>query len=69
MVTRFRPRDGSESLSLRFAFVSICAAGLLLLGLPAQAQRQVLQTRSAALPKARPVRFAAANHASYEHTL
>jgi hypothetical protein len=27
MVTRSRPRDGSENLSIRFAFVSICAAG------------------------------------------
>jgi subtilase family serine protease len=55
MVTGSRSKDGSENLSLRFAFVSICTAGLLLLGLPAQAQRQVLQTRSAAPPKARPV--------------
>ena len=55
MVARSRPTDGSESLSLRFAFASICAAVLLLLALPARAQRQVLQTRSAAPPKARPV--------------
>ena len=55
MVTRSRPKDGSDNLSPRFAFVSICTVGLLLLGLPAQAQRQVLETRSAAPPKARPV--------------
>jgi len=43
MVTRSRSEDGSENLSLRFAFVSICTAGLLLLGLPAQAQRQTVR--------------------------
>ena len=48
MVTRSRPRDGFENLSIRFAFVSICTAGLLLLGLPAQAQRQTV--RSITLP-------------------
>lgn len=53
MVTRSRLTDGSENLSFRLAFASICATGLLLLALPARAQRPVLQTRSAAPPKAR----------------
>ena len=42
MVTRSRSEDGSENLWLGFAFVSICTAGLLLVGLPAQAQRQTV---------------------------
>jgi hypothetical protein len=46
---------GREDYSLRFALVSICAASLLLLGVPAHAQRQVLQTQVAAPPKAQPV--------------
>ncbi len=53
MVTR--SEDSRENGSLRFVLVAICAASLFLLGVPAQAQRQVLKTRMAAPPNARPV--------------
>jgi subtilase family serine protease len=49
-----RSMGSCNSRSLRFALGSICTASLLLLGVPAHAQRQVLQTRMAA-PKAQPV--------------
>lgn len=49
-----RSKGAHKSPSLRFARLSICAVSLLLLSVPAQAQRHVLQTRMGA-PKARPV--------------
>lgn len=51
-----------ENYSLRFALVSICAASLLLFGVPAPAQRQVLQTRIAAPPKVQPGCARACSH-------
>src|SRR2546429_9867606 len=48
-------RSSRENGSLRFVLVAICAASLFLLGVPALAQRQVLKTRMAAPPNARPV--------------
>src|SRR5438132_1553967 len=47
-----RSEDSRENGSLRFVLVAICAASLFLLGVPAQAQRQVLKTRMAAPPNA-----------------
>lgn len=48
-------KDSPQNLSLRLALISICAVAFLLLGLPARAQRQALQTRIAAPPKAHAV--------------
>ena len=53
-----RSRDSHENRLLRVALVSICAAGALLFGQPARAQRQELQTHLPAPSKAKLV-FAA----------
>jgi subtilase family serine protease len=48
-------KGSPENLSLQLALISICVVAFLLLGVPARAQRQALETRMTASPKARAV--------------
>ena len=50
-----RCKGSPENLSLRLVLISVCAVAFLLLGLPARAQRQALETRIAAPPNAHAV--------------